>query len=82
MLLSLPLSSVMVVGVYTLPLFFAGLIFAGSFRIEKFPMRALGSNVIGSLVGGFLELFSFITGLSGLLLIAVGIYLLSFPKRR
>lgn len=77
-ILALPLGSLAAILLYTLPLFFAGLIFAGSFRAAEHPMRALGSNVLGSLLGGFLELASFTTGISGLLLVAAGLYALSY----
>jgi spermidine synthase len=81
-LLGLPLHQVVVSGFYTLPLLFAGLIFAKSFIAAERPMRALGSNILGSLLGGFLELSSFRIGISGLLLIAVVLYLASYPRAR
>ena len=80
-LLTLPASPVLVTTFYTLPLAFAGVIFASSFRGSEQPMRALGSNLLGSLLGGFLELASFVIGLSGLLYIAALLYLASYPKR-
>jgi methylmalonyl-CoA mutase cobalamin-binding domain/chain len=45
------------------------------------PARALGSNVVGSVVGGFLELASFVVGLSGVLVLAAVVYALSYPGR-
>jgi multisubunit Na+/H+ antiporter MnhF subunit len=79
LLLKLPGAHALVTIFYALPLWFAGLIFACSFRSAQAPMRALGSNLLGSLLGGFLELLSFVIGLSGLLYVAAGLYLLSFP---
>lgn len=64
---------------YALPLACAGLIFASSLAESAHPARALGSNVLGSVVGGFLELASFVTGLGGLLVIAAAVYLASYP---
>lgn len=81
-LLALPLAPVAALVFYTLPLFFAGLIFAGSFRAEPQPLRALGSNVLGSLLGGLLEPVSFVTGVSGLLLVATLLYAASFRMPR
>jgi hypothetical protein len=68
-----------VVLLYSLPLLFAGLIFAGSFRDAVDAPRVLGSNILGTILGGFLELASFTVGLSGLLFIAVVLYALSYP---
>jgi hypothetical protein len=64
---------------YALPLLFAGLIFANSFRTFADPPRALGSNILGAVLGGFLELSSFVIGLANLLIVAVIFYLLSLP---
>lgn len=77
-LTTLPLGSLWATLLYTLPLLFAGLIFAGSFRRAPDVPRALGSNILGSILGGFLELASFSVGLSGLLLIALALYALSW----
>lgn len=66
---------------YCLPMACAGLIFATSFARSTQPARDLGSNVLGSVVGGFLELTSFVLGLSGVLFLAAVVYLLSYPTR-
>jgi len=81
-MLTWPLAQVLITVLYTLPLFFAGIIFAHSFQRAAFPMRALGSNLLGSLLGGFLELASFVVGLAALLYIAALLYALSYPLRR
>jgi hypothetical protein len=80
--LALPFPHMIVTLFYTVPLFFAGIIFAHSFRSAPDPLRALGSNLLGSLLGGFLELASFVVGLSALLYIAALLYALSFPLAR
>jgi spermidine synthase len=80
LLLSLPLASFVLTVFYTLPLFFAGIIFAHSFRNTDAPLRALGSNLFGSLLGGFLELVSFSGGLSVLMFVAALVYALSYPS--
>jgi spermidine synthase len=81
-LLALPFAHIIITVFYTLPLLFAGLVFAHSFRSAARPMRALGSNLLGALLGGFLELASFSIGLSALLYLAAALYLLSFPRVR
>ena len=79
-ILAAPLGPLIAVAFYTAPLLFAGLIFAGSFRRAAHPMRALGSNILGALLGGFLELLSFVTGLPGLPFVAAGLYGLSYRR--
>jgi spermidine synthase len=76
--LAWPLAQLLVTALYTSPLLFAGIVFAQSFRGVAKPMRALGSNLLGSLLGGFLELASFAFGLSALLYVAALLYLLSY----
>jgi spermidine synthase len=63
--------------VLCLPVYFAGIIFARSFADASFDSEALGSNLLGAVVGGVLESISFWTGLRALLLIAVLLYFLS-----
>jgi hypothetical protein len=59
------------------PMFFAGVIFASSFRDAPSPNQAYGSNIAGAVVGGLCESFSMLLGFSHLLLVAVLFYLLS-----
>jgi hypothetical protein len=77
-LTALPMGRLWAALLYTLPLGFAGLVFAASFRDAPDAPRALGSNILGSILGGFLELVSFSVGLSGLLYVAAGLYALSW----
>jgi len=65
------------VTLYTLPVFFAGIIFATSFARSKTPDHDLGSNMMGAILGGLLESISFVSGIRSLFLIALGLYLLS-----
>ena len=67
--------------VIPLPIFFAGLIFSLSFRTTENPSFAFGSNLIGAMVGGFLEYLGMITGSKTLLLIVVVLYLASLATR-
>ena len=57
----------------TAPVFFAGLIFIRSFAVCADKSQALGSNLIGALVGGLLESVSFVTGIRALVLL-VGLF--------
>jgi hypothetical protein len=59
------------------PMFFAGVIFALSFREVSNPDRAFGSNIAGSVVGGLAESFSMLLGFRYLLLLAILFYALS-----
>ena len=58
-------------------MFFAGVIFATSFRRTAQPDRVIGANVAGALVGGLAENSSVILGFQLLLCVAAGFYLLS-----
>ena len=64
-----------------LPIFFAGLIFSLSLRTSKDPSFAFGSNLIGAMVGGFVEYLGMITGTKTLLLIVLVLYLASLAIR-
>jgi hypothetical protein len=62
----------------TVPVFFAGLIFIRSFASCADKSRALGSNLIGALVGGLLESLSFVAGIRALVLLVGVFYALAF----
>jgi hypothetical protein len=64
------------------PMFFAGVIFAGSFRDATNPDLAFGSNIAGSVLGGLAESFSMLLGFQHLLLLAMLFYLLSAGSPR
>jgi cytochrome bd-type quinol oxidase subunit 2 len=57
-----------------MPVFFAGIVFIHSFARKRFRGVALGSNLIGALIGGLLESFSMWTGIRSLLLLAALLY--------
>lgn len=59
---------------YSLPIFFAGIVFIVSFSGSENKAHVLGSNLLGATVGGFLESFSYVWGLKALLLIAALLY--------
>jgi spermidine synthase len=59
------------------PVFFAGIVFAVSFRESPAPDRDFGANTAGAMAGGLAENASMLLGFRYLLMIAVGFYLLS-----
>jgi hypothetical protein len=63
------------------PVFFAGIVFIRSFAGSRFRGKALGSNIIGALLGGLVESASLWSGLKSLLVLAALAYLLSFLAR-
>jgi len=63
--------------VFFIPVFFAGVIFATSFRDSEHPDIDFGSNVAGIILGGLAEYFSLLLGFNYLLLIAIAFYILS-----
>lgn len=65
----------------TAPVFFAGLIFIRSFVACADKSQALGSNLIGALVGGLLESISFVTGIRALIILVGIFYLLALRLR-
>ena len=79
--LAYPLKAILVGGLATLPMLFAGVIFIDSFAKVTRRDRALGSNLIGSLVGGILQSLSFVLGIKGLLLLVAGLYLVAWLAR-
>jgi hypothetical protein len=63
-------------------MFFAGVIFARTFRAAADPDRAFGSNIAGSVLGGLSESLSMLLGFRYLPLLAIAFYLLSvWPGR-
>lgn len=64
------------------PVFFAGVIFAVSFRESRTPDRDFGANIAGAVVGGFSEYFSMLLGFRYLLFVAMAYYLLSIIRGR
>ncbi len=60
--------------VLTLPVFFAGIVFIRRFAESGFVAEAIGSNLLGSLVGGIAESLSLALGLRALLIVAMLLY--------
>src|SRR5438552_15470071 len=64
--------------VLCLPVFFAGIVFIRSFAERGFRAEALGSNLMGAMIGGMLESISLWTGIRSLLVIAALLYVASW----
>jgi SAM-dependent methyltransferase len=76
-LLELPMAVRGIVGslVNALPIGFAGLAFSTLLRLSPQPEAALGSNLLGAVLGGCLEYVSMVVGLRALTLLALALYL-------
>lgn len=61
-----------------LPVFFAGIVFIVSFARQGFRSEALGSNLLGALLGGMLESVSMWTGMKSILILVALFYALSW----
>jgi len=64
--------------VLALPMFFASWIFAITFTDVEDPQRALGMNLLGTLIGGALEYMSMVFGIAALNLVALILYALAY----
>ena len=68
------LKAVVVGTLTTLPMLFAGIVFIESFTRVPHKNKALGANLIGSLVGGLPQSLTFMIGIKALLLVVAGLY--------
>ena len=68
------LSRIVPTAVLTLPLFFSGLIFSAELEMAPSVSSALGSNLIGAMLGGCLEYNSMYFGYRSLYVLAILIY--------
>jgi hypothetical protein len=68
------LAGTMLAGIFSVPVFFAGLLFSTEFRNVASPSAALGANALGAVLGGLLENLSLITGMHALILVAMVLY--------
>ena len=60
-----------------MPVFFAGVIFAATFRASRQPDVDFGSNIGGVILGGLSEYLSLVVGFNNLLYLAIVYYGLS-----
>jgi spermidine synthase len=63
--------------VFSVPVFFAGLLFSTEFRAVTSPSAALGANILGAVAGGLLENLSLVFGMHALLLVTMGFYVIA-----
>jgi len=59
------------------PVFFSGLVFAGSFRGTRAAGPAMGANMLGAVLGGWAEYATMAVGIRALLLVALAFYVAS-----
>jgi hypothetical protein len=71
------LSRYLATAIITLPLFFSGLVFSSEMDSARSVAAALGSNLIGAMLGGCLEYNSMYFGYRSLYVLILGIYALS-----
>lgn len=71
-------SRVALTGILTLPLFFSGFAFSTELKRAPSVAVALSSNLLGAMLGGFLEYNSMYFGFRSLYLLAGAMYLLAF----
>ena len=62
---------------YSVPVFFAGIIFTDSFRRCAGKSSAFGANIVGAVLGGLAQNLSFVIGMKALLLVAAACYVLA-----
>ena len=76
---SLPIAVRGIVGglIHAIPVFFAGMLFPTLLQSSSHPPAALGSNLLGAVVGGCIEYLSMLIGLSAMVAIAGIFYLLA-----
>jgi SAM-dependent methyltransferase len=60
--------------IFSVPVVFAGILFATEFRAAELPSAALGANMLGAVAGGLLENLSLLFGMRALLLVAIAVY--------
>jgi spermidine synthase len=71
---TIPLARLVLPGVLTLPLFFAGLIFSGGLTRAQDIGSVLSANILGAMLGGFLEYNSMYWGYTSLYPLGLALY--------
>ena len=64
--------------IVVLPVYFAGLVFARSFSMAAIAGPAIGANILGSVIGGWVEYGTMLLGIRAMALVALMFYLLSW----
>jgi spermidine synthase len=68
------IAGMVAVAVFSVPVVFAGMLFAIEFRAAESKSAALGTNLLGAVAGGLMENLSLLFGMRALLLIAIAVY--------
>ncbi|MFH1772489.1 MAG: hypothetical protein ABH872_06700 [Candidatus Omnitrophota bacterium] len=76
------LERVMKTAILTVPIFFSGFAFSSELRRSSSVAVALSSNLLGAMVGGFVEYNSMYFGFRALYVIALAMYVLAFVSSR
>jgi len=63
--------------VVPIPVFFAGLVFSGTFKRATLPAAAFGANLVGAMLGGFAEYLSMAIGRRSLVVVVLAAYVVS-----
>ena len=80
--LPLPARIVFGGGFLALPVFFSGLVFVSAWSAAERRDLALGSNLIGSLVGGVLSMLTMVIGFRGLTFLTLAVYVAAWLALR
>ena len=60
------------------PVYFAGIIFAKSYTLSSVAGASIGANILGAVLGGWLEYTTMATGIKSMTLFALALYFGSF----
>jgi spermidine synthase len=71
------LAGILLALMFSVPVFFAGMLFSLEFRKAASPSSALGANILGAVAGGLLENLSLLFGIRALLLVTIVLYCLA-----
>jgi len=74
--------AVIIASIAAFPMLFSGIMFIDSFDQAPDKGRALGANLFGALVGGMLQIITFLTGLQFLMILVGGLYLAAILTKR
>ncbi|MCH7710802.1 MAG: methyltransferase domain-containing protein, partial [Proteobacteria bacterium] len=78
MVLGRGMAATLAYGLFILsPVYCAGVIFAHSFRVSPAAGPAIGANILGAVLGGWIEYATMISGIRSMALLALGFYLAS-----
>lgn len=78
-----PVEKIILYGIFfSMPVFFAGLLFSSSFSTVEDRSSAFASNLFGAMIGGMAECLSFVVGIKALLILAAVFYVCAAVTRK